>query len=42
MRKLLVKPRSGISYDAESKNRRFISAGNEPGGHACIHIWRLP
>ena len=20
----------------------FIPAGNEPSGHACIHIWRLP
>ena len=20
----------------------FIPAGNEPSGHACMHIWRLP
>ena len=21
---------------------KFIPAGNEPGGHACMSIWRLP
>ena len=25
-----------------STYKHFIPAGNEPSGHACMHIWRLP
>ena len=31
-----------IWLDTNIKAHYFIPASNEPSGHACMHIWRLP
>ena len=31
-----------VSSESPSALTTFIPASNEPSGHACMHIWRLP
>ncbi|EET58120.1 hypothetical protein BRYFOR_09938 [Marvinbryantia formatexigens DSM 14469] len=31
-----------LFYEWKVSNTRFIPVGNEPGGHTCVSIWRMP